>query len=131
MGGDTAPLPAMVELCRAHPNAFVLDDEAHGLGVLGARGRGAAEHLGVLADVDLITITFSKTLGSCGGAVSFSPLTVACPQAICVSFTASVFPIHRGHTLPRPNRAECISCHRSAARQRLRFVGLLTGRSVP
>ena len=30
---------------------------------------GAAEHYGVLADVDLLTITFSKTLGSCGGAV--------------------------------------------------------------
>ena len=32
MGGDTAPLPALVELCRAHPNTFLLDDEAHGLG---------------------------------------------------------------------------------------------------
>jgi 8-amino-7-oxononanoate synthase len=37
--------------------------------VLGERGRGAAEHYGVVADVDLITITFSKTLGSCGGAL--------------------------------------------------------------
>ena len=69
MGGDTAPLDQMVELCRSHRNTFLLSDEAHGLGVLGERGRGAAEHYGVLADVDLITITFSKTLGSCGGAV--------------------------------------------------------------
>ena len=66
---DTAPLAEMVELCRRHPNTFLLDDDAHGLGVLGARGRGAAEHHGVLADVDLVTITFSKTLGSCGGAL--------------------------------------------------------------
>ena len=69
MGGDTAPLAELVELCREHPNTFLLDDEAHGLGVLGERGRGAAEHHGVVDDVDLITITFSKTLGSCGGAL--------------------------------------------------------------
>jgi 8-amino-7-oxononanoate synthase len=69
MGGDTAPLAELVDLCRSHPNAFLLDDEAHGLGVLGARGRGAAEHHGVIDDVDLVTITFSKTLGSCGGAL--------------------------------------------------------------
>lgn len=69
MGGDTAPLGAMVELCRRFPNTFLLDDEAHGIGVLGERGRGAAEQYGVLDEVDLITITFSKTLGSCGGAL--------------------------------------------------------------
>jgi 8-amino-7-oxononanoate synthase len=69
MGGDTAPLAAMVELCRTIPNTFILDDEAHGLGVLGERGRGAAEQYDVLDDVDLVTITFSKTLGSCGGAL--------------------------------------------------------------
>ena len=69
MGGDTAPLDRMVELCRAHTNTFLLSDEAHGLGVLGERGLGAAEHYGVLEEVDLLTITFSKTLGSCGGAV--------------------------------------------------------------
>jgi 8-amino-7-oxononanoate synthase len=69
MGGDTAPLAEIVALCRRVPNAFVLDDEAHGLGVLGARGRGAAEDQGVLDDVDLVTVTFSKSLGSCGGAL--------------------------------------------------------------
>ena len=69
MGGDTAPLPALVDLCRRVPNTFLLDDEAHGLGVLGDRGRGAAEAQGVLGDVDLVTVTFSKTLGSCGGAL--------------------------------------------------------------
>jgi 8-amino-7-oxononanoate synthase len=69
MGGDTAPLDRMVELCHRFPNTFVLDDEAHGIGVLGERGLGAAEQYGVLNDVDIITITFSKTLGSCGGAL--------------------------------------------------------------
>ena len=69
MGGDTAPLRELNALCREHPNTFLLDDEAHGFGVLGERGRGAVEHHGVVSDVDLITITFSKTLGSCGGAL--------------------------------------------------------------
>jgi 8-amino-7-oxononanoate synthase len=40
MGGDTAPLRELVALCAEHPNTFLLDDEAHGLGVLGAHGRG-------------------------------------------------------------------------------------------
>jgi 8-amino-7-oxononanoate synthase len=69
MGGDTAPLDRIVEVATRYPNTFVLDDEAHGIGVLGERGRGALEHYGVLDDIDLVTITFSKTLGSCGGAL--------------------------------------------------------------
>src|SRR4029078_12293204 len=72
MGGDTAPLAELIALCHEHPNTFLLDDEAHGFGVLGERGRGAVEQYGVMSEVDLITITFSKTLGSCGGAVAGS-----------------------------------------------------------
>jgi 7-keto-8-aminopelargonate synthetase-like enzyme len=94
MGGETAPLDEMLAVCRRHPNTFLLDDEAHGLGVLGEHGRGAAELYGVLADVDLVTITFSKTLGSCGGALVGSPeaielLTLAADPLI---FTASNTP---------------------------------------
>jgi len=94
MGGDTAPLPALVDLCRRVPNTFLLDDEAHGLGVLGDRGRGAAEAQGVLGDVDLVTVTFSKTLGSCGGALlgpsdAIELLTVSSEPFI---FTASNTP---------------------------------------
>jgi 8-amino-7-oxononanoate synthase len=69
MRGDTAPLPDIVDLVSGTPNAFLFDDEAHGLGVLGAQGRGAAESYDVLDRVDIVTVTFSKTLGSCGGAV--------------------------------------------------------------
>ena len=94
MGGDTAPLAEMVELCRSHPNTFLLDDEAHGLGVLGARGRGAAEHHGVLDTVDLVTITFSKTLGSCGGALigSADAIELLTLDADPLIFTASNTP---------------------------------------
>ena len=94
MGGDTAPLAEMVELCRKVPNTFILDDEAHGLGVLGERGRGAAELYGVLDTVDLITITFSKTLGSCGGALMGSHEAIELLQLTSdtLIFTASNTP---------------------------------------
>ena len=66
MEGDVAPLERIVELCAAH-GARLMVDEAHGAGVLGARGAGAAELLGVEAAVDLRMGTFSKSLASCGG----------------------------------------------------------------
>src|SRR5829696_7409425 len=71
MEGDVAPLPQIVELCRAH-GARLMVDEAHGAGVLGARGAGASELFGVEADVDLRMGTFSKSLASCGGFIAGS-----------------------------------------------------------
>src|SRR5215210_2646718 len=50
MEGDVAPLPQIVELCRAH-GARLMVDEAHGAGVLGARGAGTAELFGVEREV--------------------------------------------------------------------------------
>jgi len=71
MEGDIAPLPQVVELCRAH-GARLMVDEAHAAGVLGARGAGTAELFGVEADVDLRMGTFSKSLASCGGFIAGS-----------------------------------------------------------
>jgi 8-amino-7-oxononanoate synthase len=71
MEGDIADLPRIAELSRAH-GARLMVDEAHGAGVLGARGRGASELLGVEADVDLRMGTFSKSLASCGGFIAGS-----------------------------------------------------------
>jgi 8-amino-7-oxononanoate synthase len=69
MEGDIAHLPRIAELSKAH-GARLMVDEAHGAGVLGARGAGACELLGVEADVDLRMGTFSKSLASCGGFIA-------------------------------------------------------------
>jgi 8-amino-7-oxononanoate synthase len=69
MEGDVAPLPEIVELCAAH-GARLMVDEAHGAGVLGARGAGASELFGVEDRVDLRMGTFSKSLASCGGFIA-------------------------------------------------------------
>ena len=69
MEGDVADLPRIADLCRAH-GARLMVDEAHGAGVLGARGAGASEALGVEDAVDLRMGTFSKSLASCGGFIA-------------------------------------------------------------
>src|ERR671927_923429 len=69
MEGDVADLPRIVELCKAY-GARLMVDEAHAAGVLGDRGAGASELLGVEADVDLRMGTFSKALASCGGFIA-------------------------------------------------------------
>jgi 8-amino-7-oxononanoate synthase len=66
MEGDVAPLGQITELCARY-GARLMVDEAHGAGVLGARGAGACELLGVEDRVDLRMGTFSKSLASCGG----------------------------------------------------------------
>ena len=69
MEGDVAPLPEIADLCRRF-GARLMVDEAHGVGVLGARGAGASERLGVEDQVDLRMGTFSKSLASCGGFIA-------------------------------------------------------------
>jgi 8-amino-7-oxononanoate synthase len=69
MEGDIAPLPEIVELVKRY-SARLMVDEAHGVGVLGARGTGAAELFGVADSVDLRMGTFSKSLASCGGFIA-------------------------------------------------------------
>lgn len=68
--GDVPDLAAFVEVKRRH-DALLMVDDAHGVGVLGATGRGIAEHQGVPADhVDLWVGTLSKALASVGGFVA-------------------------------------------------------------
>jgi 8-amino-7-oxononanoate synthase len=69
MEGDIADLRGILKLAKPY-GARVYVDEAHGIGVLGPTGAGAAEHLGVLDDVDLVMGTFSKSLASVGGFIA-------------------------------------------------------------
>ena len=69
MEGDIADLRGILGLAKPY-GARVYVDEAHGIGVLGPTGAGAAEHLGVLDDVDIVMGTFSKSLASVGGFIA-------------------------------------------------------------
>jgi 8-amino-7-oxononanoate synthase len=69
MEGDVAPLPEIMDLCGRF-GARLMVDEAHALGVLGARGAGTCELLGIEDRVDLRMATFSKSLASCGGVIA-------------------------------------------------------------
>jgi 7-keto-8-aminopelargonate synthetase-like enzyme len=69
MEGDIVNLPAIVPLAKTY-GARIMVDDAHSIGVLGAHGRGTAEHFGLEAEVDLIMGTFSKTFASIGGFVA-------------------------------------------------------------
>ena len=69
MTGHIAKLPGIVDLAKRYGARVVVDD-AHATGVLGATGRGTAEHYGLEDDVDLILGTFSKSFASVGGFVS-------------------------------------------------------------
>jgi 8-amino-7-oxononanoate synthase len=72
MDGDIADLPGLIALKRRF-KTYLMIDEAHSIGVLGANGRGIGEHYGVdPADVDLWMGTLSKAMGSCGGYIAGS-----------------------------------------------------------
>lgn len=67
MDGDLAPLDAISRLCRAH-DAWLMVDDAHGLGVVGPAGAGSAS-LFPEARIDLAMGTLSKALGGYGAYV--------------------------------------------------------------
>ena len=98
--GDVAPLPEICDLCQRY-GARLMVDEAHALGVLGARGAGTSELLGVEDRVDLRMATFSKSLASCGGVIA-GPADVVDflrIQARSFIFTASAVPAAVGAAL--------------------------------
>jgi 8-amino-7-oxononanoate synthase len=68
MGGDLAPLPQIIEICKQYGARLMVDD-AHGVGVTG-QGRGTSQEFGVTDQVDLIMGTFSKSFASIGGFIA-------------------------------------------------------------
>lgn len=90
MDGDLPNLPALVDIKQRH-GAFLMVDEAHALGVLGATGRGIAEHWGVPGkDVDIWMGTMSKTLAGCGGYIAGSRALVDILKFAAPGFVYSV-----------------------------------------
>ncbi|MBU0510475.1 MAG: aminotransferase class I/II-fold pyridoxal phosphate-dependent enzyme [Chloroflexi bacterium] len=69
MDGDIIDFPAVVNLCQKY-DAWLMMDEAHSVGVLGATGRGIEEHFDMVGSVDLNMGTLSKTIPSVGGYVA-------------------------------------------------------------
>ncbi|HXH63077.1 MAG TPA: glycine C-acetyltransferase [Gemmatimonadales bacterium] len=76
MEGDIAKLPEIVTLARKY-DAVVAMDDSHATGVLGATGRGTAEHFGMLGQVDIITSTLGKALGGAAGGFTAGPAALA------------------------------------------------------
>lgn len=71
MTGDILRLPEVVALAKKY-GAYVYVDDAHGLGVMGAQGRGTMNHFDVTKDIDFNMGTFSKSFASIGGVISGS-----------------------------------------------------------
>jgi len=76
MEGDIAKLPDILSLSQQY-GAVVAVDDSHGTGVLGATGRGTAEHHGVVGQVDIITSTLGKALGGAAGGFVGGPESLA------------------------------------------------------
>jgi glycine C-acetyltransferase len=66
MEGSVADLAAMNKLCREFHAMLVVDD-SHGVGALGATGKGTTEHCGVWGEIDVLTGTLGKALGGAAG----------------------------------------------------------------
>jgi 8-amino-7-oxononanoate synthase len=100
MHGRVAPLPALRAAADRHGARLMVDD-AHGVGVLGATGRGIEEHWELPGAADILMGTFSKAPGSVGGYVSGSKdvvdylrvfarsamFTASLPAATCAGIT--------------------------------------------
>ncbi len=69
MDGDIAPLPQMLALCERY-DAWLVVDDAHGVGVLGERGRGCLEHFGLASPRIVYMATLGKALGGYGAFVA-------------------------------------------------------------
>jgi 8-amino-7-oxononanoate synthase len=104
MDGDIAPLPELAAVASKHEAWFMVDD-AHGIGVLGERGRGSLEHFGLSrAEVPILMGTLGKALGTAGAFVAGSEdlveyliqsartyiYTTAMPAAVAAATLASL-----------------------------------------
>lgn len=102
MEGAIADLPGLVELCRKYDALLVVDD-SHGTGVLGAHGRGTAEHHGLIGEIDIITSTLGKALGGAAGGF------VAASETVCDYLTQRARPQLFSNALPATVAASALA----------------------
>jgi glycine C-acetyltransferase len=105
MEGSVCKLPQLLEIARAHEAVLAVDD-SHSTGVLGATGRGTAEHYGLLGEVDIITSTLGKALGGAAGGF------VAGPAALCDMLTQRSRPQLFSNALPPTVAASALAAVR-------------------
>jgi 8-amino-7-oxononanoate synthase len=90
MDGDYPHLPSFVTVAKRH-KSFLMVDEAHSAGTMGAKGRGIGEHFGVNPnDVDIWMGTLSKSFGSCGGYIGGSAALIEYLKFTAPGFVYSV-----------------------------------------
>ncbi len=137
MEGDMANLPEIVPLAKKYGARLMVDD-AHGIGVLGANGRGTAEHFGVEEDVDIIMGTFSKSFASLGGFVAGEKKVIQYIKhhARSLIFSASITPASVATVLAtldiienEPERRHRLWAITEKMRQSFHKMGFNTGES--
>ena len=90
MDGDFPALPRFIDIKRRH-KAFLMVDEAHSFGVMGATGLGIREHFSLAGDeVDIWMGTLSKTLAGCGGYIAGTTALVENLKFLAPGFLYSV-----------------------------------------
>lgn len=137
MDGDIAPLPEICSLAERF-EALVIVDDAHATGVLGANGRGSAEHFGLGGRVHVQVGTLSKAIGCFGGFVAADDrvcghllrrarpvlYSTLLPPSLAAAALAAIEVIER-----EPERRERLWANTRRFRDRLRRAGFETGTS--
>lgn len=135
MDGDVAPLPELLALCERH-DAWLLLDDAHGVGVLGPTGRGSLEHFGVASPRIIYMATLGKALGGYGAFVAGEPEVVewlvqrartyvystALPPMAAAAATAAMEILEQDASLVERLRSRVARFHRGCAAAGLRVM---------
>jgi 8-amino-7-oxononanoate synthase len=117
MDGDFPDMPRFVDIKRRH-KVFLMVDEAHSFGVMGARGFGIGEHFGLQpGDVDIWMGTLSKTLAGCGGYIAGETALVEHLKFLAPGFLYSV-------GMPPPVAASALAALRTMQREPQRVATL-------
>lgn len=137
MAGDIAPLQDIVSLAEDY-HAVVMVDDAHGIGVLGEKGCGTCNHLGVSDRVHLIMGTFSKSFASLGGFIASDTETIEYLKhhSRSLIFSASISPANAAAVLcalmimeREPERIERLWRNTHMMKNGLQTLGFDTGDS--